>query len=423
MEKSLGNEETLANSQSPQPNNLDESSLGDSQTLIGSTLVAPGECDDGFELTDLSARYSILRPLGQGGMGGVFLATDNRLKRPVAVNRIRGEQARSRAAVRRFLTEAQAVAALNHPNIVQVYDYGRDHEARALGATRRFSQIPNYRNNGFGFRVAVELDSRVSKLIQAARLDDPLRPKNNSESPSRLNIRNSVGIEFKYLPSGKFTTGDLESDHDKTQREVSIGRGFYIGLFEVTQEQYKQVTGTNPSQFKNNKHPVENVSWFDAEQFCRKLSELPNEKALNHVYRLPTEAEWEYACRAGTSTAFGFGKDSSDLAEFGWYLQNSASRSHPVGQKKPNSWGLYDTHGNVWEWCSDSYAIDQKPKGKDPQDLPAGDTKIYRGGSWSDHPRHCQAGFRNAHDPNGRSAINGFRIVLDLSEPTDLTPK
>jgi formylglycine-generating enzyme required for sulfatase activity len=129
-----------------------------------------------------------------------------------------------------------------------------------------------------------------------------------------------------------------------------------MGVHEVTQAQYEQVMGVNPSQFKGANNPVETVRWEDAVGFCRNLSELPAEKAAGRVYRLPTEAEWEYACRAGTTTNYSFGYNDSDLGLYAWYAVNSGGRTHPVGGKKPNSWGLYDMHGNVWEWCQDRFA-------------------------------------------------------------------
>ena len=156
------------------------------------------------------------------------------------------------------------------------------------------------------------------------------------------------------IPAGEFTMGSPESEKDRkdneTQHLVKITKPYYLGAYEVTQEQYERVMGKNLSDSKGENKPVENVRWSEAVEFCRKLSEKEGVE-----YRLPTEAEWEYACRAGTSTAYSFGNDESQLGKYAWYRDNSIS-THPVGELKPNTWGLYDMHGNVWEWCQDLYA-------------------------------------------------------------------
>ena len=162
----------------------------------------------------------------------------------------------------------------------------------------------------------------------------------------------SIGMEFKLIPAGTFIMGEGDDAH-----EVTLTQPFKIGVHEVTQAQYEQVMGVNPSHFKGANNPVETVSWEDAVEFCRRLSELPAEKAAGHVYRLPTEAEWEYACRAGTTTKYSFGDDESDLGDHAWFLENflenSGTNTHPVGRKGPNAWSLYGMHGNVLEWCQD----------------------------------------------------------------------
>ena len=169
-------------------------------------------------------------------------------------------------------------------------------------------------------------------------------------------ITNSIGMKLVLIPAGEFLMGSPESDSDapdeeKPQHKVRISKPFYLGVTEVTQEQYERVMGENPSRFKGDpQRPVEKVSWEDAVAFCRKLSEKEG-----RTYRLPTEAEWEYACRAGSQTKWSFGDDDSALKEYAWYLDNADSTTHPVAQKKPNAWGLYDMHGNVWEWCQDWY--------------------------------------------------------------------
>jgi formylglycine-generating enzyme required for sulfatase activity len=159
---------------------------------------------------------------------------------------------------------------------------------------------------------------------------------------------NSIGMDFVLIPAGKFMMGSDTGDNDeKPVHEVRISKPFYLGKYEVTQGQWQAVLGNNPSNFKGDANlPVGNVSWEDVQEFIRKL----NAKEGGTKYRLPTEAEWEYAARAGTTTAYSYGNDVSQLKEYAWYAENAGGKTHPVGQKEPNAWGLHDKHGNVWEW-------------------------------------------------------------------------
>ena len=167
---------------------------------------------------------------------------------------------------------------------------------------------------------------------------------------------NSIGMELKLIPPGEFTIGSLNfidpdvDPQDEARHLVRITKPLYLSVHEVTQEQYERVMGNNPSFNKAANKPVEQVSWDDAVEFCRKLSVREGAE-----YRLPTEAEWEYACRAGTTTAYSFGDDASRLGDYAWYIENSGRTTQPVGEKLPNAWGLYDMHGNVREWCQDWY--------------------------------------------------------------------
>ena len=190
--------------------------------------------------------------------------------------------------------------------------------------------------------------------------DQPTAPAeipNGSDEPSAEPAKagvptvNSIGMRFVPLPAGTFTMG---GDRPKyAAHKVTLTQTFELGQYEVTQEQYEKVMGKNPSKFKGKQNPVEMVSSNDAVEFCRKLSELPAEKAGGSVYRLPTEAEWEYACRAGTTTRYSFGDDPSQFGEYAWFVGNSRKTTHSVNEKKPNPWRVYDLYGNVEEWCSD----------------------------------------------------------------------
>jgi formylglycine-generating enzyme required for sulfatase activity len=167
---------------------------------------------------------------------------------------------------------------------------------------------------------------------------------------------------------------------EKPQHRVRITKPFYLGKYLVTQEQWEAVMGNNPSHFKGPKNPVEQVSWDDCQQFLRQAQREVGVRGGK--FQLPTEAQWEYACRAGSTTRYCFGDDESGLGEYAWYDKNSGNKTHPVGEKKPNAWGLYDMHGNVWEWCQDWY--DGGYYANSPTDDPTGpgSNRVLRGGSW-----------------------------------------
>jgi len=240
---------------------------------------------------------------------------------------------------------------------------------------------------------------------------NPAPATTNNPTPVELpESASAIGMEFKLIPAGKFTMGENDEAH-----EVTLTEPFMMGVHEVTQAQYEQVMKNNPSKFKGADHPVEMVTWHDAVEFCRKLSELPAEKAAGNVYRLPTEAEWEYACRAGTTTMYSFGDDESDLCDYGWSRENSDGKTHPVGSKLPNAWGLYDMHGNVWEWCQDW--LGDYPRGSvtDPSGATSGSSRVYRGGSWDYTAEICRSAYRNGNVPSYRYFNFGFRVSLSPS--------
>jgi formylglycine-generating enzyme required for sulfatase activity len=185
--------------------------------------------------------------------------------------------------------------------------------------------------------------------------------ENNSDKkmtiPKAGDVKAFLGIEFIYIPSGDFIMGNNSiwvitplGRNQKPGHRVEISKGFWISKYEITQKQYKAIMGKNPSHFKGDDLPVDSINWFDAQDFIKHL----NSKGDGN-FRLPTEAEWEYACRAGSETAFYFGDDESLLGNYAWTTTNSDGHTHPVGEKLPNAWGLYDMIGNVWEWCEDWY--------------------------------------------------------------------
>ena len=238
-------------------------------------------------------------------------------------------------------------------------------------------------------------------------------------------ITNSIGMKLVLTPKGTFMMGSPESEEarfeDETQHEVTISKDYYLGVHEVTQAQYEKVMGTKPSYFQGDEikgsstnNPVESVSWLDAVEFCKKLSDLPEEKAAGRVYRLPTEAEWEYACRAGSKSAYSFGESSKSLGDYAWFDGNSNNQTHPVGEKKANAWGLYDMHGNVWEWCSDWYGeypngAVSDPVGPRPR---KGSHRVIRGGSWCHEAAYCRSAYRYRYVPQDQDDLFGFRVAL-----------
>ena len=226
----------------------------------------------------------------------------------------------------------------------------------------------------------------------------------------------SIGMEFELIPAGTFIMGDARVDKDWTPHEVILTTSFKMGVHEVTQAQYEQVMGVNPSHFKGANNPVEKVSWNDAVEFCRKLSELPSEKAAGHVYRLPTEAEWEYACCAGAAMRYRFGGSPSGISDYAWYEKNSGETTHPVGRKKPNAWGFYDMCGNVWEWCQDFHGPYPTGSVTDPRGPASGRFRVSRGNGWySPEKIFVGPGDRSNCDPTLRDDGSGFRVVLNPS--------
>ena len=232
-----------------------------------------------------------------------------------------------------------------------------------------------------------------------------------------------VAIEFVYIPPGWFLMGSPESEEDRCEtegppREVTISRGFYLGRYPVTLDQWQAVTGSRPRwEDEENEYdpmcPAVLVSWDDVQDFLKQLNRMAGWDA----YRLPTEAEWEYACRAGTTTRWSFGDDEDLLGDHAWYVENTlyadGNGLRPVGTRAPNPWGLYDMHGNVWEYCQDWHAEDyyRVAPGTDPPGPDDGDERVMKGGGYSDGPETARSAARAETLPEEKDDSTGFRLV------------
>ncbi|MBI4658134.1 MAG: formylglycine-generating enzyme family protein [Verrucomicrobia bacterium] len=207
----------------------------------------------------------------------------------------------------------------------------------------------------------------------------------------------------------------------RLRHPVTLSRDFWLGKYEVTQRQFEEVMGKNPSHFKDDPNgPVEKVSYFDAVAYCSVLTKLERESGrlpVGYEYRLPTEAEWEYACRAGTTNFFSFGDTVTNANQYAWTWENSEDRPHPVGQKLPNPWGLHDIHGNVWEWCLDWFGNFPEGPVQDPSGPPAGKLKVFRGGGWNNEIKFARSANRFMMAPSNGIYFVGFRVALGHTSP------
>ncbi len=296
------------------------------------------------------------------------------------------------------------------PGMVKVYVAGCVLVALALGGAWMWVAWSNWQ---FG-------------AAEAARRQQAAAEQLGLPVEKTVDLGGGVALELVLIPAGHFDMGSPDDEAGRGSDEgplhrVRIGRPFYMGRHEVTRAVWEKVTGSNPSYFKGPKLPVEQVSWDDCQGFLKKLNALVKGPGR---FRLPTEAEWEWACRAGTRTRFCFGDADADLAAHAWYAANSGNTTHPAGGKQPNAWGLYDCHGNVWEWCSDWYGkYEANPWPgvfrwqSDPQGPAAGSGRVLRGGSWDVTPVVCRSALRDLGGPSGRDDDVGFRVVLPAAGP------
>ncbi|MFC0211903.1 formylglycine-generating enzyme family protein [Paenibacillus chartarius] len=233
----------------------------------------------------------------------------------------------------------------------------------------------------------------------------------NLSKTDSIDLGHGVTMEFVQIHPGSFTMGSslhVGEGDEALEHKVSITKPFYLGKYEVTQEQWGALMGNNPSHFKGEQLPVDSVSWDEAQLFVTKLQEKTGRR-----FTLPTEAQWEYAARAGTTTKWDFGDSESMLGGYAWFGENSGEATHPAGQKKPNAWGLYDMYGNVQEWCNDWYASPY-PQGdaSDPQGPNSGESRVLRGGAWGDDFTMVRSSYRNAAGTDAKTAGIGFRVVM-----------
>jgi len=271
--------------------------------------------------------------------------------------------------------------------------------------------------------------SALAAVLPACRQGEPAPVASDPLSV----ITTPSGVEMVLIPGGRFRMGSAEKgEADETAHEVELGP-FAMDRCEVTQEHYEKVMGENPSRWKAASNPVEQIRWPQAAAYCNARSRLEGLRPAYDPktwqcdltadgYRLPTEAEWEYAARAGTGTAYSFGDNPAELGRHAWFKDNSLRRRpSPVGQKEPNPWGLFDMYGNVWEWCNDWYEEDYYQHGpeKDPPGPERSDSKVLRGGSWYSRAEECRSAYRLYEEPAYRDicfardvqGLIGFRCV------------
>jgi formylglycine-generating enzyme required for sulfatase activity len=255
----------------------------------------------------------------------------------------------------------------------------------------------------------------LASLSLVATLVYHCSARSQSNDPPKP-FTNRIGMRFVWIPPGDFVMGSPNEEkarkENETQHKVTLTRGFYMGMYPVTREQWKAVMSTAPGLRRPQKDlPVETVSWEDCQDFIKKLR-----AATGKPYRLPTEAEWEYACRAGTTTPYAFGETlSPHQANFGKFKKGeSPLGTTPVGRYPANAWGLYDMHGNVWEWCQDWFSEYPQRAVVDPRGSEAGVERVLRGGSWTDLAQDCRSARRHNFEPGGRDHTVGFRLCLPL---------
>ena len=260
-----------------------------------------------------------------------------------------------------------------------------------------------------GLAVGAAILASASALVVCFSCGDEGAP---AAGPAPPIVTTQGGIEMVSLPGGGFRMGSDTADQvDETPHRVYVGP-FAIDRYEVTQQAYERLMGKNPSRWKAPRNPAEQIRWAEAVAYCNARSRSEGLRPCYDLrtwacdfdadgYRLPTEAEWEYACRAGTTTRYFFGDNRAKLGLYGWYKLNCPMKPRAVGLKRPNPWGLYDMYGNVWEWCNDFYREDAYRAGpeKNPRGPTSGRTRVLRGGCWNSRPGYCRSAYRFDENP------------------------
>ena len=314
---------------------------------------------------------------------------------------------------------------LEQPKATQEADAGGKTQGPAMQPRRAPKEV------GAGDETKGPLEE--PKVDPAGGLD--VRVAGKTKGPAKettFDLGNGVTMDFVLIHPSTFMMGSDEGGDATPVHKVTITKPFYLAKYPVTQEQWEAVMGNNPSKFKGTKNPVENVSWDDCQAFCAKLA-----ASYRGTFRLPTEAQWEYACRAGSTGKYCYGDDKNQLGEYAWYSDNSGRKTHPVGEKKANAWGLYDMHGNVMEWCQDWYDADYYARS--PTDDPAGPVtgsdraidagarpglvgvlprsqRVTRGVGWNGTAAFCGSADRGNGSPRDRDSTLGFRISRVLAD-------
>ena len=272
----------------------------------------------------------------------------------------------------------------------------------------RWRQKSSFADGASGFRLCLSAGSDAPKANAVAlRSGKPSVPGNATIRSKVLDLGGGVKMEMVFVAPGTFMMGaDNGNKNRRPVHKVTLTKGFWLGKYEVTQKQWQYVMGNNPSKlFKGDALPVNMVSWEACQEFIKKV----NRKLGGDRIRLPTEAEWEYACRAGTDGDFG---GTGRLYDMGWNKEVSGGKIHPVGQKQANAWGLYDMHGNVWEWCNDLWGEYPQEDVSDPVGPSSGAERAFRGGSWGSPMNWCTSAYRWKSKPSNADEHAGFRLCM-----------